>query len=219
MPVDNASARTLGRRATALTARTLPLRRFVSPASLLLALVLFPLPWIDVRCDRPLGERGSRTLVQQSGLQAAYGGYTEAPIPHTTQTDRERIEARVRAIRGELILSWSPLMVAYPLVLLGGIVLGVRARRHQSRTAALVACCVAAGLLLWVEASWGFPLERAVRSVDVKGRVPGADVFVALSTSGLVEVGYTKWFWLSAVAVGGALAAAGAEWWLTRAQK
>jgi hypothetical protein len=107
-------------------------------------------------------------------------------------------------------------MVAYPLALLGGIVLGVRARRHPFCSAALVGCCVAAGLLLGVEASRGFPLERAVRTVDAKGRLAGADFSVALSTSGLVEVGYTKWFWLSAVAVGGALAAAGAEWWLAR---
>src|SRR5262245_28269733 len=86
LPVDAApgptagapvSARAPGRRILALTARALPVWRFGSPAALLLALLLFFLPWVEVRCDRPFGDRGARTVAEQSGLQAAYGGYTE----------------------------------------------------------------------------------------------------------------------------------------------
>src|SRR5436190_10915453 len=59
---------------------TSPVRRFASPAMLLLAICLFPLPWVQVRCDRPIDDRGTRTLAEQSGLQAVYGGYSENPV-------------------------------------------------------------------------------------------------------------------------------------------
>src|SRR5262245_1964153 len=69
--------------------------RFASPSALLLALVVFPLPWVQVRCDRntpsvrnifndaglsgepwdslSFWERDSVTVMEQSGLQAAIG--------------------------------------------------------------------------------------------------------------------------------------------------
>ncbi|MCI0459282.1 MAG: hypothetical protein L0Z62_20225 [Gemmataceae bacterium] len=190
--------------------------RFGSPALLLVALLLFPLPWIEVRCDKPLGDHGTRTLAEQSGLQAAYGGYSEAPLSHTARTERDRLEARIRALQSEPTLSGSPLMVLYPLVLLGGSLFGLLTRRDRFRCAALVGCSLVAGLLLLLQASRGFPLDQAARTLDAKGRLAGVDLRIALSTSGLVEVHYTPWFWLSAIALGGALVAASAEWWFTR---
>src|SRR5262249_1176527 len=108
------------RKAKALLARALTLGRFASPASLFVVLLLFPLPWIEVRCDRPIGNSESRKLADQSGLQAAYGGYSEAPLPHAARSERARVEAQIRSVLSEPIPSWSPLMVLYALVLLGG---------------------------------------------------------------------------------------------------
>ena len=197
-------------------ARALPLTRFGSPASLFLALLLFPLPWIEVRCNGPVGGSEARTLAKQSGLQAAYGGYSEAPLSPAARSERDRIEARVHASQVEPTVSWSPLMAVYPFALLGGCWLGLRARRDWVRSAAVVGCSLAAALLFLLQASKGFPLEQAVRTVDTQGRVAGTDFRIALNTSGLVEVGYTPWFWLSAVALTGALAAPVADWCLTR---
>jgi hypothetical protein len=183
----------------------------------LLALLLFPLPWIEVHCDGPAGGGGSRTLAKQSGLQAAYGGYTDLTAgTHTARSEHDRFEARARALLAEPTLSWSPLMVLYPLVLLSGCLLGLRTRRVGLRSAALVGCSLAAALLFLLQASRGLPLEQAVRTVDAQGRMAGADFRIALNTSGLVEVGYTPWFWLSAVALVVALATAGADGWLAR---
>jgi hypothetical protein len=184
-----------------------------------LALVFFFLPWVEVRCDRPLGERGSKTLAVQSGLQAAYGSYTEVPLSHTDRSERDRLEAQVRALHGEPALARSPLMAVYPLILVGGGLVGLRARRDWVRRTVLVGCSLAAGLLLLLQASRGFSLERAVRTLDAKGQFAGADFRIALSMSGLLEVGYTPWFWLSAVALGCALATACAEWRLNRARR
>src|SRR5436853_6802278 len=49
-----------------LSLPALPVCRFGSPATLLLALLLFPLPWVRVQCDRPIAHGGTRTLVEQS---------------------------------------------------------------------------------------------------------------------------------------------------------
>src|SRR5206468_2332114 len=87
---------------------------FGSPTTLILALLLFFLPWVEVRCDRPFGGRGSRTLADQSGLQAAYGGYTEVPLSPPARFERDRVEERVRALKDEVALSGSSLMVVYP---------------------------------------------------------------------------------------------------------
>src|SRR5438477_7897200 len=128
-PAAGAPARAAGRKVLALAARALPVWRFGSPAGLLLALALFFLPWVEVRCDRPFGDRGTKTLADQSGLQAAYGGYTEAPLAPTARSERDRIEEQARALRGEVALSGSPLMTVYPLALLGGCLLGLLVRR------------------------------------------------------------------------------------------
>jgi hypothetical protein len=200
--------------ATAVARRVFPWWQFGSPVSMLLALVLFALPWVEVRCDRPLGERGSRTLARQSGLQAAYGGYSEVALQDVDRSERERMEARVRAVRGEPGTDWSPLLVAYPLVLIGGGVLGLLARRERLRRAAAVACSLAAGLLFLVQAFRGLPLERAVRAVGTQGNLAGADFRIALSGERLLEVRHTPWFWLSAGAlvVAAALACGGGPW-------
>src|SRR5262249_5252717 len=149
-------------------------------------LLLFFLPWVEVRCDAPLGERGSQTLAVQSGLQAAYGGYTEMPLSHTAWGERDRVEAQFRALKGDLTVAWSPLMAVYPFALLGGCLAGLSVRRVRLRFAALVGGGLAAGLLL-LQASQGLPLERAARTLDARGRVAGADFRMALSTSGLLD--------------------------------
>jgi hypothetical protein len=193
-----------------------PVGRFGSPAALLLALLLFPLPWLEVRCDRRLDETGTRTLAEQSGLQAAYGGYSEVPLSATARSERDRIEARIRASQNPPALSWAPLLVVYPLVLLGGFLFCLLAWQNPFRPAVLVGCSLTAGLLFLLQSARGFPLEQAARTLGTEGRLAGVDFRITLGTSGLLEVHYTPWFWLSAVSLGGALATACAEWWLTR---
>jgi hypothetical protein len=54
--------------------------RWFSPANLAAAAVVFCLPWIDVRCEATPRNQGfnSNTVVTQSGLQAAFGGWFTA---------------------------------------------------------------------------------------------------------------------------------------------
>jgi hypothetical protein len=178
--------------------------RYGSPAGLLLALILFPLPWIDVRCDRPIDPSGNRSLVEQSGLQAAYGGYTETP---TFRTERERRPAQ----NAPADLPGAPLMVLYGLCLAGGLFCGIAVRRRPLRLAGQVGTSALALVLLYLQAHRGFPLELAVTSPPVREATAEVLLRGLLGQSGLVEVRYTAWFWLTVAAVAASLLAALAE--------
>ncbi len=203
------------RAATALARRVSPFRRFGSPASLLIALALSSLPWVEVRCDRPLNDRGTKIIASQSGLQAAFGRYTAANLLDSDRAERERVEARIRALHGESDLSWSLPLILFEIVLLGGGLYGFLAWRSRSRPAVMVVWSLAACVLFLLQVSRGFPLEQAVRTVGAEGQWAGTDFRISLGTSSLLKVAYTPWFWLSAVALGCAVTAAWAEWRLT----
>ena len=57
--------------------------RPVSPAFLALSLAFFFLPFVDVRCSSD-----GKSIVTETGLEAAYGGYT--PSPETAAAARAR---------------------------------------------------------------------------------------------------------------------------------
>jgi hypothetical protein len=200
-------ARSTGARPAARLLQHLPVHapwRYGSPAALLLALVLFPFPWIEVRCDRPIDNNGNHTLVEQSGLQAAYGGYTENP---TFRTERERRPAQ----NADESLPGAPLMVLYGLCITGGLLCGIAVHRRILRLAGLVGSSAAALALLYLQAHRGFPLEQAVTSPSVRDVTTEVLLRSVLGKSGLVEVRYAGWFWLTVAAVVTSLLAALAE--------
>jgi hypothetical protein len=53
-------------------------------------------------------------------------------------------------------------MILFPLLLVAGIIAGFRVRGQSLRSALLIACSALAGLVLFVQAYTGFPLERAL---------------------------------------------------------
>src|SRR5262249_30226892 len=95
------------------------------------------------------------------------------------------------------------------------VLFGLAAWRSRFQPVTMLVCSLAACVLLVLQRSRGFPLEQAARAVGTQGRFGGTDFQITLSTTGLLEVVYTPWFWLSAVVTGCALAGACAEWWLT----
>jgi hypothetical protein len=179
------------------SAWTWPLRRFGSPAALLLALVLFPLPWVEVQCNRPIGDSGSRVLAQQSGLQAAYGGYTENLFVQEARSGRATFSLPPGLRKQEVTVSKSGWMILYALVLIGGVAAGLAVRRQALRAVLLLACSAAAGAVLFIQARAGFPLEQAVPN-NVTAGVSLGDVFrMETSTPTALQTHYTGWFWLS----------------------
>src|SRR5262249_5362629 len=144
---------------------TTPLWRMASPAMMLLGLILFPLPWIQVRCTQPIGERGTKLLAVQSGLQAAYGGYSENPTLATPELERQRKSARENFQQMDN-LPRSGWMILFPFLLLAAVLAGLVVWGSPLRSALLIGLSAAAGFVLLIQASAGFPLERTLRSVS-----------------------------------------------------
>ena len=218
--------------------------RFASPSTLLLALLLFPLPWMQIQCT---GLRNPPTaltrvgvpkavaefvapshdivIITQSGWQAARGECVrdadwDRKLQESQASDNdddrrigqtwEQVEHAVRAS-----LHSSPLMAAYPIVMLAAIVLGVALAPGRRRVPLMVLLIVAALALVCLQHIAGFPLVQAYRQVPWEqldpqpGKAPPTpeefDQTVAR------DVRYTHWFWLAQYLTFAALALVLAE--------
>jgi hypothetical protein len=193
-----------------------PIGQFGSPATLFLALLLFPLPWVQVQCDRPIGNSGTRTLVEQSGLQAIYGGYSENPVLQTAPFEPQRKAAQEGLLPKDGAVARSMWMTWYALLLVSGILAGILVWNNLLRSALLISCSALAALVLFIQARIGFPLAQALPKTVATQVSLGQRVGMEISAPTLLETRYTGWFWLSVVAVLGSLVAAGTEVWVLR---
>jgi hypothetical protein len=180
---------------------------------LLLALILFPLPWVQVQCNGPIGNSRNKILVEQSGLQMVYGGYSENPLLRDPQFQHQRRSVEEALSLKDRALPRSTWIILYALCLVSGILAGILVRRSALRSALLLGCIVSAGLMLLVQARFGFPLERALPDTVVKRVGLGETIGIEVSTGTMLETHYTGWFWLTVFAVLGSLAAECAECW------
>jgi hypothetical protein len=155
-------------------------------------------------------------LVEQSGLQMVYGGYTENPHLRDPQFERQRRSVQERLSLKERRLRASMGIILCALFLVGGILAGILVSNHALRSALLVACSVPAGLVLFLQARIGFPLERALPDSVVKRVSLGETIGIEVSSRTLLETRYTGWFWLMVAAVLGSLAAVCTESWIMR---
>jgi hypothetical protein len=183
---------------------------------LFLALLLFPLPWVQVQCDRPIGNSGTRTLAEQSGLQAIYGGYTENPVLQTAPFEPQRKAAQEELLPKDGAVARSMWMALYALLLVSGMLAGILVWKNPLRSALLIGCSALAALVLFIQVRLGFPLEQAVPKTVATQVSLGQRIGMEIAAPTLLETRYTGWFWLSVVAVLGALGAAATEFWVLR---
>jgi hypothetical protein len=224
---DGASAaeprapQTLLQRAAQLT------RRFLPPSGLLLALLLFPLPWIDFQCERNTqnratrptlvsgtppavqrawqwlvdhfgpGQQGWQTMLSQSGLETALGKYS-GNAHKISDRFAEGFDARLVS---------SPLMVLLPMVLLLGAFAGFLIRPGVAQRILVAACALSALGLLLGQIILGFPLEQTIlemlQSETARRSSP--------QSSAAFHFKYTFWFGLALCAVFASAIASGAQ--------
>lgn len=201
--------------------RAVLLRRIASPSYLLLALLMFPLPWVKVQCahDEPaaspllvrarpgklshrlLPRSDTETLVSQSGLQAALGTCS-IPDPGQDSTKKEKELAAH--------MSASPLMAAWGALVLGGWLAGFLLPLGRLRLAAVGACAAAAVLLLAAQVHVGFPIETALE--DGGAGPPPAEPARDTGRDGAFYSAYTPWLFVAALSPAWALLLTGLEW-------
>ena len=200
--------------------------RMSSPSMLAFSLLMFCLPWIEIRCNTHEPVWGSKALLKQSGLQSAYGGLSlnevlESAIAETTRRTAEvmgpvdLVKLKEEANRRKLSPGLAPMMLLYPLVLAVGIFASIGVR-HQRLRVKVIGVAASVGVALMIaQAAVGFPLEGALaKAMTRKFADSGGqgDFSEAILAALIFDTHYTPWFWLAMFATIGAGAAAIAEW-------
>jgi hypothetical protein len=186
--------------------------KFVSPGFFLFAVLMFFLPWVDVRCN-------GFTAASQSGFQACQGDYTESVI----MAERRLHNQPGFRLNNERIKP-APLLWVYGLLVVAGLVLGLALPIGKARMIALTVCAVVAFGLMIMQLAIGFPIAEQVAKANADPNMrqqirneqppfpfpqpmfvagPGQPDFVWVST--------TPWFWFGAIVTLGVTAALALE--------
>jgi hypothetical protein len=131
--------------------------KHLRPFTLVLALLCFCMPCIEIRCDH---QKYGHLVVTQSGLEMTYGGTT-------TKTERPVPEAEGRRLLGYGFEKLNYLIIAFGLLTLAALVTyPIVSPRGRPRKASL-ACGFAAAAVLIYQAGLGFPLVKGARGAKV----------------------------------------------------
>jgi hypothetical protein len=151
-------------------------------------------------------------------LQAIYGDITPFMEPPKEYQEKMRNRTLQDVLNADDVLAeCSPLMLFYPLLLIGAIVLGFRLRQLRTRRAILGGLAGTALFLLLLQTAAGFPLERRVnnaqqemakqeRQMQERRRQfqTKDDPFAAMDTMAsrmaaaiVMDVRYTGWYWIA----------------------
>ena len=210
--------------------------RFASPSTLLFALLLFPLPWVEIQCPSkqspPAGSIQAKLpawmvqpfyqkhdpVLAQSGLQAVYGGWRHSDPSWPKNPDQVRDRDALNAA-----MSTAPALALWPGLLVGGIVVGCLMPVGWRQRTIIGMCAATALLIAMYHRLAGFPLEDAYRSVMVeeidreaqkRGDPPPTPQEIRTEMKEWTR--YTAWFWLAQYATALSLAMLAAEWWWFR---
>lgn len=161
--------------------------RFVTPTQLAICLILFFLPWIEVQCPMPdlanmkfeatppraPGKAASikpatvtyTSLLTQSGFQIATGKYTFTDPKMQQMLEMEKAKGEGSGsvkIEKKKEIDTAPLLFAYPLAAIAGIVIGLAMPGSVPKKGLLLGCCLAVLLVTAGQAAMGFPIEKAI---------------------------------------------------------
>lgn len=121
----------------------------------LAALVLFFLPWIDIRCSQ-------QSFATQTGFQTIYGGGSVSGAMEGFA--EESGQAKAERENSDESLGFSPLVALALLCVIGAVVMSFIAfRSGEAKQSNLVgALCAAALVLISAQMMIGFPAKKAV---------------------------------------------------------
>jgi hypothetical protein len=198
--------------------------RAASPSAVLLGLMLFFLPWVEVRCN--FGGNNI-VLVQQSGVQTCYGGASpSAQMEEYSRELHKQAEREDKADGGKRIAEMKAaeaqkagrlppaflVILAAAAAVVGGII-ALQPRRSRSALTASIVCAGGAAALLLIQIAVGFPVRNELMREFAKGSagVRAGEPNPAALAAAMFQFGTTPWFWLAVAAFVAAAAFAGAE--------
>jgi hypothetical protein len=159
----------------------------INVACLAAALLLFFLPWTDVKCS-------GRHIASQSGFQSIYGGISldddiEAMSEQGSQPDSET----------DISMSLISLIV-FLLILAGAAAAAAVFSKGWSSPIQPGALATAAVLLILTQAIIGFPIDRSIRNSQ-KQSAGDDEMARALGSAMGVESSRTAWFYIGLLAL------------------
>lgn len=209
--------------------------RFATPGQLVMCLLLFFLPWIEIQCPMPdlnkiQAEPGKKAappdpknmpyipLISQSGFQAATGAYTFADPMIRQQMEQSKAmggglgkggkDAKAGSDKDEP--SGAPLLWLYLVAVVAGIAVGFVLQTGKVRKLVLIGCCVLALVAAGGQALIGFPITQKIREQPTGmpgGR--GGEGAPKLDPDDVMKTVYKIPFFLAlALCVGGIITAA-----------
>jgi hypothetical protein len=140
---------------------------------LALALLLLPLPFVEVACSSPPPFGGTVTLLDQSGIQVMTGTYSErsdledqfrrmAP-PGAIPPPAPKPLAGGKVGKADLTVKPSVLMIVVPVLVLSAAIVGLALGRVAIRLPLVASLVAVAVMLVVVQMAVGFPIDTAVR--------------------------------------------------------
>lgn len=209
--------------------------RLITPGFFVFALLMFFLPWIEVRCN-------GFPVISQSGLQASVGAYSETLFFAQEKLNRAQMGKGFRLDDEKAPV--APLLLLYGAILLAGLVFGLVLKAGTGRMAVLGSCGAVAFLLMIIQLSVGFPIARQVAKANAdqnlrkdfqnmgqfpfpmpmpQGQMPQGQVQFPMPMippgGDFVWISTTPWFWLGVIFTLGSLGGIAIEHWLVFAKK
>jgi hypothetical protein len=186
--------------------------RLATPSFLLMALICFPLPWVELRCNNGAMPQNGMTLGKQSGFQAVYGGRSTNAAVETM--NNELIKEEEKRIGKEALARRianaerqhdddrvsAPWLSAYPCVLLLGIAFGLNPIAKVRRFNVGI-CCLTAFALVVIQMQMGLPIEQEFGKTLAQEAIRSqSDRYSSAASALLVETHHTPWFWVALLA-------------------
>jgi hypothetical protein len=196
--------------------------RFVTPGQLVMCLLLFFLPWVNVQCNMNAGGgmdfSDSKvkapksleapmwvTVATQSGFQVASGGVSFAGADFPGGGGKQKGAGPKESGEG------APLLWLFPVAALGGIIVGFAMPSTGARKMILAGCCGLALLSAGGQAVIGFPINKAAEESAMKDSGGGlggggtdpaskataeAAAKIKDAVKNMVKVSYSMWFYV-----------------------
>ncbi len=206
--------------------------KFATPGQLLICLVLFFLPWIEIQC--PVPDLGNMKIgeiqkdpqkkpsikdmtysgfLTQSGFQAATGGYTISDptmrqMVESSKKMAKEMGGKAGGAKAEDEIKSAPLLFLYPLAAIAGIIIGFVLPGGGAKKGMLIGCCALVLVAAGGQAAMGFPVEKDIKEQQSKKGGGGAGAMNAELGGDVLKTVYKFPFFLALLfAVGGIVTA------------
>ncbi len=143
--------------------------RLAAPGNMLMLLLLFSFPWIEIGCRGENENSSEFGLYSQSGFQAIYGGHREYDHAYDTSADREFREAKdtwLPKVMAKSEINSAPMLAFCFGLISAGAITGLALPLGGRRLKVIGGCSLAAVLLLLTQTAVGFPAAKTVQAVN-----------------------------------------------------